>query len=171
MPGVPRSPIVTRRNALGLLGGAAFSASLATPALAHRVPEITQILVKKERRKLYLLHGRKAVLTYDIDLGFNPIGHKRKQGDGRTPEGLYRIDRRNPRSRYHLSLGIDYPRPRDRAWARARGLDPGGDIFIHGEAGHKDGPDWTAGCVAVPDPEIEEIYDLIPLGMPVMITA
>lgn len=159
----------TRRRALHLIGGFVASSALATPALARR-PDITQLLVKKDRRTLYLLNGRRALFTYDIDLGFTPVGPKIQRGDGRTPEGLYRIDRRNPYSRYHLSLGIDYPRPRDRQRARAHGVDPGDNIFVHGEAGHKDGPDWTAGCVAVSDAEIEQIYDLVALHTPIMIT-
>ena len=133
-------------------------------------PEVTQIYVSKERRKLYLLHQNDVLKEYKIQLGFAPEGHKRERGDGRTPEGLYMIDRRNENSRYHLSLGISYPNRKDLAAAQAAGIDPGGEIFIHGE--NDRGPskrDWTAGCIAVKDREIEEIFSMVRDGTPIYI--
>ena len=133
-------------------------------------PEVTQIYVSKERRKLYLLHQNDVLKEYKIQLGFEPEGHKRARGDGRTPEGLYMIDRRNENSRYHLSLGISYPNRKDLAAAQAAGIDPGGEIFIHGE--NNEGPskrDWTAGCIAVKDREIEEIFSMVRDGTPIYI--
>ena len=133
-------------------------------------PEVTQIYVSKERRKLYLLHQNDVLKEYKIQLGFAPEGHKRERGDGRTPEGLYMIDRRNENSRYHLSLGISYPNRKDLAAAQAAGIDPGGEIFIHGE--NNEGPskrDWTAGCIAVKDREIEEIFSMVRDGTPIYI--
>ena len=104
-------------------------------------------------------------------MGFAPRGHKFKEGDGRTPEGRYIIDRRNPNSSFHLSLGINYPRPQDVARARAAGVDPGGEIFIHGQRRPWDpkGPDWTAGCIAVTNKEMERIYAMVRNGTPVYI--
>lgn len=133
--------------------------------------EITQLLVSKEQRRLYLLNGREVVRSYPVDLGFSPDGHKTIEGDGRTPEGLYWINRRNPNSEYHLSLGISYPNAADVAQARARGVSPGGDIFIHGrgDLSRRD-QDWTAGCIAVRNRDIEEIYALVPNGTPIFIT-
>lgn len=133
-------------------------------------PEVTQIYVSKERRKLYLLHQSDVLKEYKIHLGFQPEGHKRAQGDGRTPEGLYLIDRRNENSRYHLSLGISYPNRKDVAAAQAAGIDPGGEIFIHGEntAGSSK-RDWTAGCIAVKDREMEEIFSMVREGTPIYI--
>ncbi|SIS55485.1 L,D-transpeptidase family protein [Paracoccus saliphilus] len=133
--------------------------------------EITQLLLDKSERTLHLLNGRKSVSSYKVDLGPSPEGHKRFQGDGRTPEGLYYISHKNPNSRFHLSLGISYPNARDSAHARAQGLSPGGDIFIHGRGTATRNPpeDWTLGCVAVSDDEMTEIYDLVKPGTPIFI--
>jgi lipoprotein-anchoring transpeptidase ErfK/SrfK len=103
-----------------------------------------------------------------------PKGHKRMRGDGRTPEGRYIVDRRNPKSQFHLSVGISYPDAEDIARARARGVDPGGDIFIHGAPNGQRRPprgDWTAGCIAVKNREIEEIYSMVATGTVVDILA
>lgn len=137
---------------------------------AYRGPEVTQVYVSKERRKLYLLNGEEVIKTFEMDLGFAPSGHKTARGDGRTPEGFYRIDRRNPNSQFHLSLGISYPNVNDVARAKAAGVDPGGDIFIHGAAKKRGaGQDWTAGCIAVTDREMEEIYAMVKDGTPIYI--
>ena len=105
-----------------------------------------------------------------IDLGSNPVGAKRREGDGRTPEGLYVVDRRNPRSQYYLSVGINYPNAQDLALAQAMGVPPGGDIFFHGTPPEeRRGTDWTAGCMAVSNREIEEIYAMVRDGTPVRI--
>lgn len=135
-------------------------------------PFADHILISKSRRKLYLISNSKAFRSYDISLGFAPVGPKRREGDGRTPEGTYLIDRRNPRSAFHLSLGISYPNAADRAAARRRGVDPGGDIFVHGRPKRNadpDSPDWTAGCISVTDREIEEIWVLVRDGTPITI--
>lgn len=125
-------------------------------------PDITSIQVHKGDRKMYMINNGRVVKTYDVALGFTPKGHKQFEGDGKTPEGTYYIDRRNPNSRFHLSLGISYPNTADRQHAEGIGKKPGGDIFIHG------GPlrvtnrkDWTEGCIAVTDEEIEEIYAMV----------
>lgn len=141
-------------------------------------PPVTQIVVKKGDRKMYLVNGQTVLKSYKINLGNQPVGAKQFEGDGKTPEGLYFIDRFNPRSRYHLSLGISYPNPQDRVRAQTQGLRPGGDIMIHGLG--PDGrainrADWTAGCIAVNDEEIEEIYAMMArngtgtTGVPVVI--
>jgi murein L,D-transpeptidase YafK len=134
-------------------------------------PDITQLLLDKSARRLYLLSGRKPVRSYAVDLGSNPTGHKQHQGDGRTPEGLYYITHRNPGSDFHLSLGISYPNDRDRARARAMGRDPGGDIFIHGRGPRVQNPprDWTRGCAAVADGDMTEIFGLVRPGTPIFI--
>lgn len=115
---------------------------------------------------MYLLNGNRALKSYDIALGFAPDGDKTVEGDGKTPEGHYHIDRRNPDSRFHLSLGISYPNRRDVAAAKALGKDPGGDIFIHGEGtlASKLKPDWTWGCIAVTNKEMEEVYAMVRTG-------
>lgn len=133
-------------------------------------PEITKIVVKKDERRMYLLHGQKAIKSYDFELGFTPEGDKKVEGDGKTPEGIYYIDRKNPNSRFHLSLGISYPNARDRAQARRLGQSPGGDIFIHGTTDEYAGEtDWTWGCIAVTNDEIEEIYSMVKTGTPIWI--
>ena len=136
-------------------------------------PEVTRVAVFKESRKMYLFHHDQVLETYDIGLGFAPEGHKQIQGDGRTPEGEYTIDRRNPNSAYHLSIGIDYPRPQDVEAALALGQKPGGDIFIHGAPKSarekRGGRDWTAGCIAVTDREMETIYAMVRDGTPISI--
>lgn len=134
-------------------------------------PEVTRILVFKEDRKMYLMHGDRALKAYDVGLGFAPVGHKTREGDGRTPEGEYMIDRRNPNSAYHLSLGISYPNAQDREYASRNGFSPGGDIFIHGRPKkYKDaGIDWTLGCIAVTNREMQEIYAMVKNDTPITI--
>lgn len=137
-------------------------------------PPITQVLVKKGERKMYMISGNRAVKVYDIGLGTVPAGHKQFSGDGKTPEGVYYIDRRNPNSRYHLSVGVSYPNPNDQAFALAQGKDPGGDIFIHGQGPEgkvlsRQMRDWTVGCIAVTDDEVEDIYAMVQDGTPIII--
>lgn len=135
---------------------------------------VDQIIVEKNRRRLRLMKNNELVKEYRIGLGFNPLGHKMMENDGRTPEGLYYITHHNPRSSFHLSLGISYPNAEDHARAEALGVNPGGDIFIHGESRNpaqmtKD--DWTAGCIAVKNFEIEQIYNMVDAGTPIDIRA
>ncbi len=134
-------------------------------------PEVTRVLIFKEQRKLYLMHGDKALKMYDVDLGFAPTGHKSFEGDGRTPEGEYMIDRRNPNSAFYLSIGISYPNMSDRVAARALGKPPGGDIFIHGgrRPGDPKRPDWTAGCISVSNKQMRVIYSMVRNGTPILI--
>jgi len=134
-------------------------------------PEVTRVEVHKTDRKMYLLHNAEVLKVYDVSLGFQPRGHKQFERDGKTPEGSYTITHRNPRSSYHLSLGVSYPNDADRAYASSKGRPPGGDIFIHGYTG-KDGNygDWTAGCIAVRNREMEQIYAMVRPGTPILIT-
>lgn len=132
----------------------------------YRGPEVTSIVVNKSDRKMYLLHHDRVLKDYRFELGFAPVGHKQFEGDGKTPEGTYIIDRRNPNSRFHLSLGISYPNEQDIAFAKAMGKKPGGDIFIHGQpnAFKAKGDDWTWGCIAVKNREMEQIYAMVNNG-------
>ena len=135
-----------------------------------------RILVEKSARRLTLLWKGRAVKSYRVALGDKPLGRKQCQGDNRTPEGLYRIDARNAGSSYHRSLHVSYPSAQDAANARRLGCRPGGDIMIHGikngygaiGAAHAL-TDWTLGCIAVTDGEIEEIWAAVPNGTPVEI--
>jgi murein L,D-transpeptidase YafK len=137
-----------------------------------------KILVLKEERKLILLRNGEPMKEYHIALGNRPTGRKVRQGDGRTPEGIYRIDCRNTRSRFYMALHISYPNKNDIARARALGVSPGGMIMIHG-LGNRLGflgsyhtaVDWTRGCIAVTNEEIEEIWKAVSDGILVEIRA
>ncbi|TCS66348.1 L,D-transpeptidase-like protein [Primorskyibacter sedentarius] len=146
-------------------------AGCASKFKSYNGPEVTQIVVNKGARRMYLLHHTEVLEAYDIGLGFSPNGDKKISGDGRTPEGNYLIDRRNPNSEFHLSIGINYPNEADIAEALAMGESPGGDIFIHGRPKkyRKGGRDWTAGCIAVTDREMEKIYAMVRNGTPISI--
>jgi len=139
--------------------------------LTYDGPEVTRIVVWKDARQMALFHHDEVLKQVPIALGFEPIGHKQRRGDGRTPEGDYIIDRRNPNSAFHLSLGISYPEVHDRMAATEAGVDPGGDIFIHGRGpSHRRARgDWTAGCIAVTDRQMERIYSMVRTGTPITI--
>ncbi|MFV0385110.1 L,D-transpeptidase family protein [Paracoccus sp. (in: a-proteobacteria)] len=135
---------------------------------------VDRILIEKSVRRMTAFREGQALKTWRIALGFSPQGDKRMQGDGKTPEGVFHINRRNASSAYHLSLGIDYPRPKDRARAAAQGVDPGGDIFIHGQPNQLPDAitlphDWTAGCIAVSNAEIRELFAATATGTEVEI--
>src|SRR5450759_2857000 len=128
------------------------------------------VVVNKKKREMVLLRGESGLRTYRIALGREPVGAKRTEGDGRTPEGRYRIDWRNAKSKYHLSLHISYPDTADVARAREAGVDAGGDIMIHGlRDGVRMEGDWTQGCIAVTDEEMDEIWGLVGQGTAVWI--
>ncbi|WP_252946688.1 L,D-transpeptidase family protein [Oceanicola sp. 502str15] len=160
---------LTRRAAL--FGATALAlAGCSSKFKTYNGPEVTRIVVYKDRRRMYLLHHQDVLKEYKIGLGFAPRGHKQFEGDGKTPEGRYTIDRRNPNSSFHLSIGISYPNERDRAYAAEQGKKPGGDIFIHGARESKrdrKGSDWTAGCIWVKNREIENIYAMVRDGTPI----
>lgn len=134
------------------------------------------IVIHKAQHTMSLFSGGHVLRTYAVSLGRGGLGAKTREGDNLTPEGHYRIEGRNPRSAYHLSLRISYPDASDAAGAAARGEKPGGDIMIHGIRNglgwigtfHR-WADWTAGCIAVTDAEIKEIWRVVPDGTPVQI--
>ena len=133
-----------------------------------------RLLVDKSERILVAYAGDREIKRYtNIRFGDVPTGHKGFEGDERTPEGRYTISGRNPNSAYHLSLRISYPDADDRAYAKARGRSPGGDIFIHGQPNAWPGPviadDWTDGCIALSNDGIEQLWDLVPDGTPITI--
>jgi len=151
-----------------LVSGVAYSSS--------ELPFADSVLVDKSERKMWLIANGEKYREYDISLGDSPLGHKEQRGDEKTPEGKYIIDYRNPKSSYHLSLHITYPRKEDIEHAKHKGVNPGGAIFIHGlpngtgflPLAHK-GLDWTDGCIAVNNQEIEEIWRLVKNGTPIEI--
>ena len=143
--------------------------ALSTPTSAETTADL--VIVNKAKRELLLMHGGKVLKSYRVALGRNPVGPKTRQGDGKTPEGVYSISGRNAASAFHRALRVSYPNAADRAAARRHGLNPGGDIMLHGlpngqgyiGQAHRL-TDWTEGCIAVTNAEIEEIWRLVPDG-------
>jgi murein L,D-transpeptidase YafK len=163
-----------RRTLVAIVCAACVAGSLLTAVPSSET--IDHVLVLKKKRTLQLLYGDKVVKSYKVALGGDPVGPKRKQGDGKTPEGTYVLDRRNAQSQFYKSIHISYPTAEDRQQARRLGVAPGGDIFLHG-LGKKYGwvgsahtaHDWTNGCVAVTNEEIDEIWKLVKDGTPIEI--
>jgi murein L,D-transpeptidase YafK len=137
---------------------------------------VDRVVVNKGARQLMLLKDGEVIKSYQVALGKDPVGPKMQQGDGKTPEGIYRLDRRNTCSRFYKSIHISYPGPADRKAASARGISPGGDVMIHGLPNGlgKVGElhtllDWTNGCIAVTNDEMDEIWQLVADGTPIEI--
>ncbi|MDJ0641231.1 MAG: L,D-transpeptidase family protein [Erythrobacter sp.] len=142
----------------------------------QRVSRIADYLLvdKSDRMLVAYSRGRPIRVYYGLQFGDAPIGHKRFEGDERTPEGIYTIHTRNPNSSYHLSLRIDYPNSADRTFAARYGRSAGGDIFIHGQpnglpSNRRMRGDWTDGCIALTNAEIEELWSIVPDGTPIEI--
>jgi murein L,D-transpeptidase YafK len=143
------------------------------------LPEGTKadfVVLYKKDRKLVLLQKNIQLKEYHISLGDDPVGHKEKEGDKKTPEGLYKIDYRNPNSKYHYSLHISYPNKNDSLHAAALGVSPGGNIMIHGFPDNMTfledyyiSHDWTDGCIAVSNQDIDEIAGAVPDGTAIYI--
>jgi murein L,D-transpeptidase YafK len=167
---------VAAAGVLGLMAWDALKLDRSVPLMRPANVRATTIVVEKEARRLTLLRDGSALKAYDVSLGSAPIGHKLQEGDGRTPEGRYEVDFKNSRSRFHLSLRVSYPNTRDRESARQRGVAPGGDIMIHGLPRglgwlgklHRL-RDWTDGCIALTNREIEEVWAMIDTGTAVEI--
>ena len=145
-------------------------------AVERGVTKADMVILLKAERSLLLLRGGEVLRRYRVALGRNPDGHKIRQGDGRTPEGRYFLDWRNPKSRFYRSIHISYPNTEDRDRARRQGVSPGGDIMIHGlpPAAAKAGVDhtrwdWTEGCIAVSNREMDEIWRSVGDGTPIEI--
>ena len=161
---------------LALVGWDFLQLGRRAPPPAHAAARANLIVVEKSARRLTLLRDGHVLATYPVALGGAPIGPKQQEGDGRTPEGTYAIDSRNARSHFHLALHISYPSATDRASAAQRGVPPGGDIMIHGLPNGLGWlgtlhlwRDWTDGCVAVTDRQIEAIWPLVDVGTKVEI--
>ncbi len=166
------------------VGAACAGVCLVLCALVGRLiaqqPAPTQkadsILILKKDHVMDLLAGGKVIRTYKVALGQGGLAPKEREGDGRTPEGLYAIDAKYAVSHYHKALHVSYPNAEDRKRAAKLGVSPGGAIMIHGlpngkgwvGAGHRL-YDWTLGCIAVTDEEIDEVFELVPVGTPVEI--
>ncbi len=178
MAHAPANPSSRRASALALALFAALCLQLPFVHVVSADDTADMIWVQKSERRLHLLRGYEIVRSYPIALGKSPTGHKLAAGDSRTPEGLYLIDWRNPDSDFHLSLHISYPDANDLRRAARRGMDAGDDIMIHGqpddaprngrsrEAG---GFDWTDGCIALHNSDMEEVWQLVADGTPILI--
>lgn len=132
--------------------------------------------LKKGDRRLLAYNKGKVVRVYAVALGAAPVGHKEREGDNKTPEGLYAIDGKNPDSAYYKNMGVSYPNAQDKARAKQLGASPGGDIKIHGLAPHFADvgiahrmTDWTFGCIAVANEEMEELFQRVAVGTPIEI--
>jgi murein L,D-transpeptidase YafK len=145
----------------------------------HQAPlgtTVDRIVVEKSAKKLSIFRDGHQIKSYRIALGRNPVGAKQQEGDMKTPEGVYKIDTRNAQSSFHLALHISYPSDEDNKRAAARGVSAGSDIMIHGiqngrgwiGAFHR-WKDWTAGCIALTDEEIEELWRVTPDETPIEI--
>lgn len=139
-------------------------------------PLADKVVVQKADRKLHLMRDGEAFRSFDIALGIVPLGHKEEEGDNKTPEGRYWLDMRNPNSDYFLSIRISYPDATDRQKARQKGLDPGGQIMIHGQpnnptysAAYYRRADWTNGCIAVSNSDMIDIWLMTPDRVPIEI--
>ncbi len=155
---------------LGIMALLAACAQQPSKFLTYTGPEVTSLVVFKERRQMLVMHNNDVLQTLNFELGFAPAGPKQFERDGRTPEGTYRINRRNPNSQFHLSLGISYPNVDQVAAAAAVGREAGGEIFIHGTPRRNEGQDdWTVGCLAITNDEIEQLYAMVNDGTPIFI--
>ena len=162
--------MLTLTAAFPVCAGVASQPAFGQTARADRV------LVLKKEHTLQLLRQGKIIKTYKVALGGDPVGPKTRQGDHKTPEGVYVLNFRNAHSQFYKSIHISYPNAGDREQARQKGVSPGGDVFVHAlpngygaiGAAHRL-KDWTDGCVAVTDEEMDEIWDLVPDGTPIEI--
>jgi murein L,D-transpeptidase YafK len=159
-----------------LIAAIVSSLALASFAYGAEPTKADRLLIEKAARRLTLFANGSPIRTYIVSLGGNPVGPKQRQGDERTPEGLYSINARNSNSSFHRSLQISYPNAQDRARAASAGVDPGGLIMIHGIRNglgwvgrlHRFF-DWTDGCIAVTDAEMDEIWEMVEIGTAVEI--
>lgn len=153
----------------------ALSLALASSASAA-VVQADRVLVEKAERRLTLYRAGQVLAQYPIALGFNPVGHKQFEGDGRTPEGKYRLSFKNANSRYYKSIRISYPNAADRAYAAGFKRSPGGDIMIHGQRNGLGAlsavtqlRDWTLGCIALTDADMEQLWQRLSVNTPIEI--
>jgi murein L,D-transpeptidase YafK len=148
----------------------------AMASVGVELPVADRVLVRKSERRLYLMRGDDVLRAYHVALGLNPAGHKERTGDFRTPEGSYRLTRRNARSDFFLSIQVSYPNEQDVRKARSNGWQPGGSIMIHGLPNDpRHGPDyyatqdWTDGCIAVSNADMVEIWMMTSDNVPIEI--
>jgi len=157
--------------ALVVMAFAAVATWMCRLAPPPPIPRADLVVVHKAMRRLDLYQQGKLLRSYVVSLGPDAVGAKWQEGDGKTPEGEYRIDYRKQDSTFHRALHISYPEPKDSAIAKAHGVSPGGLVMIHGtknglsqKGQERLAPDWTDGCIAVTNQEIDEIWQMVPDG-------
>ena len=170
------TPLIVIAALVLLLGCAGPPPTVAPQPEPAQPSKADRVLVLKGDHEIRLVAGGRTLRTYPIALGFSPRGPKRQSGDGRTPEGVYLLDWRNPDSKFHRSIHISYPGPADRRRAARLGVDPGGDIMIHGLPNGREWIgdaharfDWTDGCIAVTNAQMDEIWAMVDDGTPIEI--
>jgi murein L,D-transpeptidase YafK len=175
LPFVALLTALAAAHAEGVLSPSAIASS-ASSNIDAGLPLADTVLVRKSERKLYLLRGGQVLRTYKVALGLRPDGHKEVEGDFRTPEGKYVLNRRNPNSEFFLSIQISYPNEQDVARAKKLGSRPGGAIMIHGQPNvprktrdYYDNVDWTEGCIALSNSDMVEIWLMTPPDTPIEI--
>jgi murein L,D-transpeptidase YafK len=161
---------------VALLLAALLVPSSFTPVVASEFPIADKVLVEKGKRQLHLLKNNQPFRTFQIALGSAPEGDKEREGDQKTPEGQYYLDLRNSDSDFFLSIRVSYPNSTDRAAARQKGIDPGGQIMIHGQPNvqiysrsYYSSEDWTNGCIAVSNSDMIDIWLMTPNNVPIEI--
>lgn len=144
--------------------------------LASAIEMADRVVVRKAERRLLLMRGERILRSFDVALGLSPTGHKKREGDFRTPEGNYLLAGRNPNSDFFLAIQVDYPGPDDLRRASEDGVDPGGQIMIHGQPNRPSRPleyyqsrDWTNGCIAVSNADMVDIWLMTPDNTPIQI--
>ena len=155
---------------------ATIAALLLSASSAYVEQKADQVLVEKGESRLHLIRVGEVFASFPVAFGGNPEGHKQQQGDGRTPEGEYILDYKNAKSAYYRSIHVSYPNDRDREEARKRGVNPGGDIMIHGQP-NKWGRfsfitqrfNWTRGCIALSNKNMDRVWDAVDVGTPIEI--
>jgi murein L,D-transpeptidase YafK len=149
---------------------------LQTPCRIYAGPQADYVLVIKSERRLYLLQNGDVFASFRVAFGNNPTGHKEQQGDERTPEGRYLLDHKNPYSDYYKSIHISYPNNEDRQRALKQGVDPGGDIMVHGQRNGYERwetftqlVNWTNGCIALKNSDMDFVWEAVKVGTPIEI--
>ena len=171
-----RDKLIPARLLSAIFGGLLALGLTANGFADSEFPVADEVIVEKSARKLHLLKNGEPIRSFDIALGVAPLGHKEYEGDAKTPEGRYLLDVRNPNSDFFLSMHISYPSPQDRQRAAQRGVDPGGQIMIHGQPNEPTyseayyrSQDWTNGCIAVSNSDMIDIWLMTPDGTPIEI--
>lgn len=146
------------------------------PPCGHALEKADRVLVEKSKHRLSLYQGKRLIASFHVMFGGNPVGHKMQEGDGKTPEGQYLLDFKKANSQYYKAIHVSYPNKKDMASARRRGVSPGGDIMIHGQrngfgwaAAATQKFNWTLGCIALTNEDLDQVWRAVDRGTPIEI--